>query len=194
MESRTKFLGHPIHPMLIVFPLGLLIASVIFDILFLITENLFFSVASFYNISFGILMGLVAAIFGFIDYRAIPSNTRAKRVGAWHGVGNVILLLFFSFSWFMRYDVENHIVTVFAMLTSLFGLAVGTITGWLGGELVYRHSVAVDEGAHLNSPSSLKDYPASADADEIRMNANPVPVTGRYKDDDEPDDNNEPSR
>src|SRR5256885_11987324 len=85
MESKVKAFGHPIHPMLIVFPLGLLATSLIFDIIHWITGNGFFSVVAFWMISAGIIGALLSAIFGLIDWIAIPADTRAKRIGLWHG-------------------------------------------------------------------------------------------------------------
>src|SRR5438067_5746111 len=95
MESKVKVFGHPIHPMLIVFPLGLLATSLIFDIVHWITGNAFFSVVSFWMITAGVIGALLAAIFGLIDWLMIPAGTRAKRLGLWHGVGNVVVVLLF---------------------------------------------------------------------------------------------------
>ncbi len=91
MESKVKALGHPVHPMLIVFPLGLLATAVIFDILELITGNGDFSIAAAYAIAAGVIGGLVAAVFGLLDWLAIPTGTRARRLGLWHGGGNVVV-------------------------------------------------------------------------------------------------------
>ena len=95
MESKVKAFGHPIHPMLIVFPLGLLATSLIFDIIHWITGNGFFSVVAFWMITAGVIGALLAAIFGLIDWLAIPVGTRAKTVGLWHGGGNVFIVLLF---------------------------------------------------------------------------------------------------
>jgi hypothetical protein len=90
MESRVKLFGHPVHPMLIVFPLGLLGMAVIFDIVNLaFTGNGYWSEISYWMIAAGVVTGLLAAPFGLVDWFAIPSGTRAKRIGAIHGVGNV---------------------------------------------------------------------------------------------------------
>jgi Predicted membrane protein (DUF2231) len=86
MESRAKLLGHPIHPMLIVFPLGLLATAVAFDIVGLArSESEWFRI-SFWMIAAGIIGGLFSAVFGLVDWLAIPDGTRAKRIGLWHGV------------------------------------------------------------------------------------------------------------
>jgi uncharacterized membrane protein len=158
MESKVKAMGHPIHQMLIPFPLGLLGTAVIFDIIYLIWHNPTMVTVSYWMIAAGIVGALAAAPFGFIDWLAIPSNTRAKTVGALHGIGNVIMLLLFVGSWYLRYTspyFEPHMPTTTAMVLSFTGFALSAVTGWLGGELVDRLSVGVDDGANLNAPSSL---------------------------------------
>lgn len=160
MESKVKALGHPIHPMLIVFPLGLLATAVVFDILYLIFDNATFPVASFWMIIAGIAGGLLAAIFGLLDWLAIPGGTRAKSVGLIHGVGNVIVVLLFAISWFMRLNVDGYTPSTLALIFSFLGVILASFTGWLGGELVYRLGMAVDQGANLDAPPSLSGQPA----------------------------------
>jgi uncharacterized membrane protein len=159
MESRAKFLGHPIHPMLIPFPLGLLATAVIFDIIQLITGKHMFSEVAHYMIAAGIIGGLVAAVFGLIDWLAIPAGTRAKSVGLLHGGGNVVVVVLFALSWLLRRDDPAHPDTL-ALLLSFLGVALAGGTGWLGGELVDRLGVGVDEGANINAPNSLSGRPA----------------------------------
>jgi uncharacterized membrane protein len=160
VESRAKLLGHPIHPMLIVLPLGLFIAAVVFDGVHVWLESPSFSLAAYWNIAAGIVGGLLAAVFGFIDWLAIPSGTRAKRLGLLHGGGNVVVVILFSLAWLSRGDAINHAAssTIFAM--EIAALALGAVAGWLGGELVDRLGVGVDDGAHLDAPSSLSGRPA----------------------------------
>jgi uncharacterized membrane protein len=154
MESRAKFLGHPIHQQLIVFPLGLLGMAVIFDIISFATHNMRWTEAAFYMIGAGIVTGLLAAIFGLIDWMAVPPNTRAKSLGLTHGVGNVIVVLLFLGSFYFRWaDPAN--VPPFGYVLSFIGFAIALFTGWLGGELVDRLGVGVDNGASLDAPSSL---------------------------------------
>jgi uncharacterized membrane protein len=158
MESRAKAIGHPIHQMLIPFPLGLLGTAVVFDIVYLVWGNPTMLMVSYWMMIAGIIGGLAAAPFGLIDWLAIPSDTRAKRVGALHGLGNVIMLMLFAGSWYLRYtstDFLAHQPTTLALALSLMGFVLSAITGWLGGELVDRLSVGIDDGANLNAPSSL---------------------------------------
>lgn len=161
MESKVKFAGHPVHPMLIVFPLGLLATAVIFDIIFLVTGNPQWTIAAFYMIGAGIIGGLAAAVFGWLDWIAIPAGTRARRIGLWHGVGNVVVVALFILSWLLRREVPDAPPTG-AIVAGLSGAVIALVTGWLGGELVDRLGVGVDEGAHLDSPSSLSELPAGA--------------------------------
>jgi uncharacterized membrane protein len=145
--------------MLIVFPLGLLATSFIFDIVYLATANNRFADASFWMIAAGIIGGLVAAVFGLIDWLGIPAGTRAKRIGALHGIGNVVVVGLFAVSWLLRYDAPALPSTGEIVLSAL-GVALALVTGWLGGELVDRLAIGVDEGAHPNAPSSLRSRTA----------------------------------
>lgn len=154
MESRAKLFGHAIHPILIVFPLGLLGTAVIFDIIYLIWGNGLMAAVSFWMMTAGIIGGLLAAPFGLIDWLAIPSGTRAKTIGATHGIVMVFTLLFFVGSWWMRSDLPER-PEMFASVLSIVGLCSALLGGWLGGELVERLGVGVDEGANLNAPNSL---------------------------------------
>ena len=154
MESRAKLFGHPIHQQLIVFPLGLLVTSVVFDVIRLVTSNTLWAVIAFWMIVAGVVGGLAAAPFGLWDWIGIPNNTRAKRIGLLHGVGNVIVLLLFAASLMIRKD-NTAAPEAFALLLSAVGVVVGAVTGWLGGELVTRLSIGVDAGANPEAPSSL---------------------------------------
>jgi uncharacterized membrane protein len=175
MESKVKLFGHPVHPMLIVFPLGLLITATIIDVLFLLTRNDLFPIVSFYNIVGGVTGGVLAAIFGLVDFFAIPNNTRAKRIGFWHGVGNGMVILLFSFSMLIRANQQGFVPGTLALLTSFMGIAIGSITAWMGGELVNRLGVGVDKGANVNAPSSL------ITKETTPVHIEQVPVTGQER-------------
>ena len=155
MDARAKLFGHPIHQMLIVFPLGLLATAVLFDLVWLVRDRPGWAASSYHMIAAGVIAGLVAAVFGFLDWTAIPAGTRAKRIGVLHAVGNVIVILFFAASWWLRYAGDPLLPSGAAIGLGVAGALLATITGWLGGELVDRLGVGVDAGAHLDAPSSL---------------------------------------
>jgi uncharacterized membrane protein len=154
-----KLLGHPIHQQLIVFPLGLLSTAVIFDVVALFSGNRYWFEISFWMMGAGIIGGLLAAIFGAVDWWELPANTRAKRIGLWHGGGNVLVTLLFIVSWLLRRPTPQNPGAI-ALTLAFVGVAIAMVSGWLGGELVDRLGVGVDEGANLNAPSSLTGKPA----------------------------------
>jgi uncharacterized membrane protein len=161
MESRARFLGHPAHQMLIVFPLGLLGASVVFDLLFRVLDRPVMAEVAYWTMAGGLLTGLVAAPLGLVDWLAIPKGTRARAVGALHGAGNVLVVALFLASWLTRHAAPAYPPVVAAVFAWL-GLALAGVTAWLGGELVSRLGIGVHDQANVNAPSSLRDRTASA--------------------------------
>ncbi|HKX42570.1 MAG TPA: DUF2231 domain-containing protein [Burkholderiaceae bacterium] len=154
MQTKVRLLGHSVHQMLVVFPLGLLGASVAFDVLRWITGLVQMSLVSYYLIAAGLIGGVIAAPFGLADWLAIPRETRARRVGALHGSGNAVVLALFFASWWLRRSAPDAPAAL-ALACSFAGAALSLVTGWLGGELVDRMGVGVDDGANLDAPSSL---------------------------------------
>ena len=159
MAGKINFLGHPVHPMLIVFPLGLLPAAVACDIVFLVHGGPHWAHMAYWLIVAGILSGIAAAICGFADWLALESGTRAKRLGLWHAVVMDIVLILFASSWWLRRHAPDTPSTA-AIGLGIIAVALALLGGWLGGELVYRLSVGVDFDAHVDSPNSLSGRPA----------------------------------
>ena len=91
MEAKAKLFGHPIHQMLVPIPFGLLAIGALLDVADRFVDIASLSVVSFYNIAIGVVFALVAALFGIIDWSAIPSGTRAKRIGMIHAGANVLV-------------------------------------------------------------------------------------------------------
>ena len=162
MKSRAMVLGHPIHPMLITFPVGLFVTGVLFELIGLIGGDRLWVQIALYMVAAGIIGGLLAAVAGFIDYLAIPAGTRAKSVATMHGAGNFIMVVLFAIAWLLWFQTPRDIGVIPAILTFI-GVCIIGVTGWLGGELVDRLGVGVDPGANLNSPNSLSGLPAGAD-------------------------------
>lgn len=163
MESKIKVLSHPLHPLMIPFPLGLLGMAVIFDILGALLKRPALSQAAHPMIAAGVVTGVQAGVVGAVDWAALPEGTRAKSVATQHGLGNLAVLLLFALAWALR---RNRPATVSpaVMGLELAGLGGATVTGWLGGELVNRLGVGVHKGAHLDAPNSL----SGLDADDVR--------------------------
>lgn len=158
MESKVKLFGHPVHQMLVVFPLGLLAGSVIFDLMHFSRAGGTASSVAYALIGAGLVAGLLAAPFGLIDWVSLPQGSRAKRVGAVHGLGNVVVLLLFALSFWGRSDQVSQPPTI-AFVLSFAGAGLSLVTAWLGGEMVDRLGVGVSPHANVNARSSL-DGPA----------------------------------
>jgi uncharacterized membrane protein len=151
MESRIKAAGHAAHQQLVVFPLGLLGTAVLFDVIGLVVDDVRYAHAAFLMIAAGVVSGVLAAGVGLVDYVAIPSGTRAKRVALAHGAGNAVVLVLFAVSWVLRRGAEDNVPTAAALVLALVAAAITAVTAWLGGELVDRLGVGVDDDAHLDA-------------------------------------------
>ena len=98
---------------------------------------------------------------GFIDWLSIPKDTRARKIGAIHGGGNLVVAALFIVSWLTR-DTQ-YAPALGNMVWSFAGAILALFTAWLGGELVDRLGVGVEDDAHLNAPSSLHDHRRARD-------------------------------
>jgi uncharacterized membrane protein len=141
--------------MLVVFPLGLLSTAVLFDVLYITTGNRDLSTFSFWALGAGLAGGGGAALFGLIEWVAIPKGTRAKRIGAIHGVGNVAVMGLFAGSFLTRLASSDYLPNMAPFVFGLGGAGVALVTAWLGGELVYRLRVGVDDDANMDASSSF---------------------------------------
>lgn len=174
MKAQARLFGHAIHPMLVVFPLGLFTASVAFDVGWLLTDRASFPVASAFAIAAGAVGAAAAAVFGLVDWAAVPRGTRARRVGLWHGLGNAVVLVLFVASFLIRNAQPGWQPTGWAYALSFTGVTLGGVAGWMGGELVERLGIGVEEDAHPDAPGSLSRGPtAPVDVRERQQEAQP---------------------
>ena len=146
MASRASIGGHPIHPMLVAFPIGLLVFSFVADLIYLWRGNpLWESYVAFYALLGGIVGGAMAAIPGLIDWATL-TDPKVVRVANWHARVNIVTLMIFIASFYLRTTSGAAWIPKMPMLPiilSIVGVIGLTIAGWLGGELVFRHGVAV---------------------------------------------------
>jgi len=143
MESKARIFGHPIHPMLIPFPLALWTTSFVTDVLFYFVRNGSLLLISKYLIGAGILGAAAAAIPGIIDWWAIK-DLEARKVANWHARLNIVALIIFCLSLYFRLGrngelVNRHLMIPF--LLSFVGVILISISGYLGGEMVYRYGI-----------------------------------------------------
>jgi uncharacterized membrane protein len=155
--KRFTVAGHSLHPMLVVFPLGLLATSLVWDVVYLASDNLMWGAIAYWTIVAGLIGGVLAAIPGLVDWLAIPDGTRAKRVGMVHAVLNVGILLLFAVSVVLRYGDGYTTPAVGSMVPGWIAIVAALPSAWLGGELVERLGVGVADFQNFNAPSSLRE-------------------------------------
>ena len=142
MNTPASVRDHPIHPMLIVFPIALWIFSLVCDIIYHAgSQNTLWKAVAFYSMAGGIIGALMAAIPGFIDYLSLPAG-RVKKIATTHLVLNLIVTAVFIFNLGIRYNAMPS-SDMFGVALSIVGIAVLGVSGWLGGALVYEHRVGV---------------------------------------------------
>ena len=149
MQSKVTIYGHPVHPMIIVLPLGLLPASVFSDLVHHIIDDPMWGSVSFWLMVAGVLSGLAAGVIGFMDWKVLPVGTKARRVGAIHGLTNVIAMVVFLASLLLRFGDPSR-PSPFATSVAVIGLFIAILGGWLGGELVFRLGVGVHQTEDSN--------------------------------------------
>ncbi len=138
--STAAIAGHPLHPMLVPVPIGMLSAAVASDVAYAITGDGFWARASRWLLGGGMLAGLMAAVLGIIDFTTI--RRARSSTGVTHAAGNATILALTGVSLLLRRGDPRR-VPVSAMALSGLAAALLTITGWLGGELSYRHGIGV---------------------------------------------------
>jgi len=144
MRTPASVRNHPIHPMLVAFPIALWIGSLVCDaIYYLGSRNLFWKGVAFYLIAGGIIGAVLAAIPGFVDYLHL-TNRRLKQIATTHMVINLFIVALFVFNLGMRYNPSPG-SDKFGVALSVIGIFFLGISGWLGGALVYEHRVGVSE-------------------------------------------------
>jgi uncharacterized membrane protein/nitrite reductase/ring-hydroxylating ferredoxin subunit len=143
MKSKAHIKGHPLHPILVSFPIAFFIGTLVFDILgWYYRRDDFHSTAMYLEIG-GICFGLLAAVPGFIDYLFIvPPHSSAKRRATTHGLVNVSMLIIFAAALLLRQNENASTLLIIAL--EIVGVVLLGISGWLGGTLVYRNQIGVD--------------------------------------------------
>lgn len=151
MHSPASFKGHPIHPMLVVFPIGLWGFSLVADLIYQWgIAGATWSLVAYYTMAGGIVGALLAAIPGLIDLMAIRES-KAKRIGIAHMAINLLVVVLYAVNLFVRGTQGYGADAGVALSVAAVGLL--SISGWLGGELVYVYGVAVEGRVEGRQPA-----------------------------------------
>jgi uncharacterized membrane protein len=176
MRSRVHIKSHPLHPILVSFPIAFFTGTLLADIAGWFLEKPGLLSTAYYLNMAGIAFGLIAAIPGFIDFLyAVPPKSSGKKRAAQHGIINATMLLIFIIAfWYRRTTGANFYVVLALEFT---GVILMSIAGWLGGTLVYRNQIGIDHryaNAGKWNEARFDENTgeiAVASADELKVNA-----------------------
>jgi uncharacterized membrane protein len=146
MYSKIKLAGHPIHPMLIAFPVAFYTAAFVCYIIYNSNTDVFWFKVAYVANAAGVIMAIVAALPGFIDWLFIPAGTKPKKTGLAHMICNVAALLLFGINMLQQKDNWSDTSPDIGMAIALTGagLVITLAAGFLGWTLVQKHHVGVD--------------------------------------------------
>lgn len=151
-QSTAAVAGHPIHPILVTLPIGFLVGALFSDLGFFWSADGFWTRASLWLTGAGLIAGLAAAVAGLVDF--LGSRDIRRHGEAWmHFIGNAVVLLLALLSFYVRLSDESGTVSPLQLLLSFCIVLLLGVTGWLGGELVFRHRIAVldeEHGGHVH--------------------------------------------
>ena len=139
-RSTAAIAGHPLHPMFVPLPIGLLVAATVSDVAHVMTRDRFFARASRWLVGGSVVTGAPTAALGAIDFSTIRAARRP--IGIAHAVGNTSILLMAFVSLMIRRGSTDRVPPA-AMALSLVSSLMLVVTGWLGGELSYRQRIGV---------------------------------------------------
>ena len=142
MQGKATLAGHPIHPVLVTFPIGCFVAAVLCDIISIWTGPVFWAPMSTWLLFFGFCGALVAAFFGLVDYFSAPMSQQARSIAAWHMTLNIAAIAVFGIACAVRF--LDHASPAGYALTG-FGIVLLASAGFLGGEVAHRHLVGSSE-------------------------------------------------
>lgn len=143
MKSKAHFRGHPLHPILVSFPIAFLTGSFLFDTAGWLLEKQDLHQTAYWIQITGVGFALLAAVPGLIDYiYTVPPDSSAKKRATRHALTNVITLALFTGIWLYRSDTSASIFLI--LVLEMAALILLTLAGWMGGTLVYRNQIGVN--------------------------------------------------
>jgi uncharacterized membrane protein len=142
-RSTATIGGHPIHPMLIPFPIVCFIGTLVTDIVFLNNHDPGWATASRYLLAIGLVMAALAAVTGLTDYMGDDRIRRASDALK-HMLANVTAVVLEIVNLFVRLNNNEAIGKIGVYLSAIVVLIL-VYSGWKGGDLVYRHGIGVHD-------------------------------------------------
>jgi uncharacterized membrane protein/nitrite reductase/ring-hydroxylating ferredoxin subunit len=176
MKSKAHLASHPLHPILVSFPIAFFTGAFVFDLFGVISNRPALSLVAYYLDIAGIIGALAAAVPGAIDYfMTIPPESSAKKRGTQHAIINLVNLGIFTYVWFYRRDASANPYLILGL--EAIGVILLSIAGWMGGTLVHRNQIGIDH-RYANAAKWNQEYINTEDkkikvarVGEIKINA-----------------------
>jgi len=143
-KTAAQIAGHPIHPMLIPFPIAFFVAAFVCDLAFWRTGNAMWATGALWLIGAGLIMAALAALAGLTDLLG-DQRIRDLSDAWWHAGGNVVAVVIELVSWYLRYSQGTAAVLPAGLVLSLIVVCILLFTGWKGWDMVYRGRVGIAE-------------------------------------------------
>jgi nitrite reductase/ring-hydroxylating ferredoxin subunit/uncharacterized membrane protein len=145
MRSKAQFKNHPLHPMLIPFPIAFLIGGTVAEIIGRVRGAPGWSTAASYLLAAGVATALVAAVPGVIDYvYTVPPQSSGRKRASYHALANLSAVVLFVIALAMKGWPPAAPAAVLVIATELAGAALLTVGGWMGGTLIHRNFIGVE--------------------------------------------------
>lgn len=156
--SRMSIRGHPLHPMLIHFPVAALLMLVATDLAYVYTGDFFWARAGLWLAGVGAVFGWLSGLAGLVDLVTVAHIRRL--ITAWcHAILAVMLLSLASLNWLLRLGGPDAVILPWGLYLSLLIALLISLTGFLGGQLVYEHAVGVDIEEAAEKQAQAKSSP-----------------------------------
>ena len=157
MRTPATLAKHPIHPMLVAFPIGLWIVSLVCDLAVLGgATSPGWQTTAFYTMVGGIVGALVAAVFGLVDLLSLHVP-RVRTIALTHMTLNLIVVALYAVNIWLR--MGETVDIRLPVLLSVVAVLLLAVSGWLGGEMVHVHRVGVEEPSDLLDTAATKRQP-----------------------------------
>jgi nitrite reductase/ring-hydroxylating ferredoxin subunit/uncharacterized membrane protein len=176
MRTVANIKGHPIHAMLIPFPIAFLVGGAVCDFVGAIGGVAIWWTVGSWLIVAGLVMGVVAAVPGMIDYfYSVPPNSSARKRGGYHAIANLSAMFLFIIALLSKGGLDQAPGAV-TLIANLGGIVLLTMGGWMGGTLIHRNFVGPEHRyaqAGKYKEETVEHAPGKpvkvADADELEV-------------------------
>jgi uncharacterized membrane protein len=160
-RSTASIAGHPIHPMLIPFPIAFFVSAFVCDVVFWQTTYPEWATAATWLLGAGVIMAALAALAGLTDVLG-EARIRALSDAWWHAGGNILVVLIEIYNWYARYSEGTAAVVPKGLVLSLIVVCILLFTGWKGWEMVYRYRVGVADDVVTGAQNTSTSIPRPA--------------------------------